>query len=118
MTNDLTLFGSGLNDIWREFETPYSRWFTPTSKYVGEDKGDRIELSVDIPGVTKQDVEITYENGILRISAERDNRKYNQSYTVRQDLDASKISAKLENGVLLVTLPKTEKAKALEIKVK
>ena len=104
------------NTMWEEFDALF-RVPASTVNYAGEDKGDRLELSVEMPGVKKEDVKVTFENKILSVSAERGERKYNQGYRISHNIDASKITAKLEDGILLVTIPKSESSNQTEIKV-
>ncbi len=85
----------------------------------------------DLPGVDKDGVEISVEDSILTIKGKA---KYNQPPTVlRQEftlqnyyrqfqlsdeVDQGKISAESKNGVLTITMPKAEKTKPKQIKVK
>jgi HSP20 family protein len=85
----------------------------------------------DLPGVDKDGVEISVEDSILTIKGKA---KYNQPPTVlRQEftlqnyyrqfqlsdeVDQGKISAESKNGVLTITMPKAEKAKPKQIKVR
>jgi HSP20 family protein len=81
-------------------------------------------VHADLPGVDKSDIDINVENGVLTITAERRNRheeksktshliersygKVQRSIRVPSNADATKASAKFENGVLELTLPKVE----------
>jgi HSP20 family protein len=85
----------------------------------------------DLPGVDKDGVDIRVEDDILTIKG---NAKYTQPATVlrqeftlqnyyrqfqlSEEVDQSKISAESKNGVLTITLPKAEKSKPKQIKVK
>ncbi len=95
-----------------------------------------ITIRAELPGVKKEDVKITLEGGVIRISGERkDERKdkgtrfhriesfhgvFSRSFTLPENVDAKAIKAASEDGVLMVHLPKTtvEAAKPVEIKVK
>lgn len=80
---------------------------------------------VELPGVKKEDVKVELEKDLLSISyakkTEGEKRSesvsYSRSLRVPEGIDAEKISAKLEDGVLTVTLPKAEGAKRREIAV-
>jgi len=88
----------------------------------------------ELPGVKKEDVKITFENAVLTIGAERrpyelpenarvvlnelNVRKFNRSIQFEHNVDASKISADLTNGILKIVLPKSETAKAHTVEVK
>lgn len=76
-------------------------------------------IRADMPGVTRGDINVEIVNGNLNITASRktgtpgkDEQLYSfkRSVTVPENIDAGKISAAYENGVLTVTLPKKEEA--------
>ncbi len=90
-------------------------------------------LRADMPGVKKEDLEITLTEGNLEIHAKAVNineddeylkyqefseNNYHRSFKVGREIDGSKISAALEKGVLTLNLPKHEKLKPKKIEVK
>jgi HSP20 family protein len=91
-------------------------------------------VKVELPEMKKEDVKVTVENGILRISGERKaekeekNKKYHRiersygsfmrAFTLPEGADGSKVSAEIKDGVLKVHLPKTAEAKAKAVEVK
>ncbi|MDR0306916.1 MAG: Hsp20/alpha crystallin family protein [Chitinispirillales bacterium] len=87
-------------------------------------------IKADVPGLSKEDINITVENGIIKIEGEsKEERKgkyhhverlygrFSRSFSLPDEVDAGKIEAKVNKGVLELKLPKTEKTKAIEIKV-
>ena len=88
-------------------------------------------LEAEMPGVTKDGLEITVENGQLlligrRAPVERKGRElfresrgldYRRVFELDGSIDASRISAKLEQGVLRLTLPKAEAVKPRRISI-
>jgi HSP20 family protein len=92
-------------------------------------------VKVEVPGMNKEDVKVTVENGTLRITGERKtekeekNKKYHRiercygtflrAFTLPEGADGTKINAEYKDGMLAVHLPKTEtaKPKAVEVKV-
>jgi HSP20 family protein len=82
----------------------------------------------EIPGVNKADVKVTVEDGMLTIKGERKMEKeekgkkfhriersygsFMRSFRLPGDIDESKIKADFKDGMINVTLPKSEKAKA------
>jgi HSP20 family protein len=108
--------------------------FTPRVNTRESDDAYYIEL--DLPGVKKDDIEITTEDNILTISGERKFKdevkeenyykveshygKYSRSFTLPENIDISAINAKNEDGVLEVTIPKKDdenkKLRKIEIK--
>jgi len=88
-------------------------------------------LKADMPGVTREHLDITLDNNRLEIngavpSEEGENslkyrefrlHNYHRSFTVGENIDTQKIAAALENGVLTLTLPKSERAKPRKIEI-
>ena len=109
---------------------PSRMWFTPRFDVWEDDK--EYVLSGDLPGVDPQDVEIHYEQQELRIRGKvgpRDaQRKYfleeygigdfYRTFTIGEVIDESVINAELEDGVLVVHLPKKAEARPRKIAVK
>lgn len=87
---------------------------------------DNYYVVAELPGIDKKDVNLELENAVLTISAERRSGegentrsfKFSRSVTVGDDVDSEKVSAKLENGMLTVTLPKSEQRKPRAISIK
>lgn len=85
---------------------------------------------VEVPGVSKKDLSIDFENGVLTLRGER-NDASNQDFQLRQtksgsfcrgfafpsDIDPELIRAELKDGVLKVTIPKPEESKAKKVEV-
>jgi HSP20 family protein len=92
---------------------------------------DGYELRAEMPGVSKDGVEITLENGQLilmghrqpvqvsgqRIYRERREHDYRRVYELDPSIDTSRVSAKIDQGVLTVMLPKAESVKPRRISV-
>jgi HSP20 family protein len=92
---------------------------------------DGFTLEVEMPGVGKQGVEVTVEDGKLILSGhraaagdfgrpvhrERKNGEYRRVFDLDPSIDASKISARIEQGLLTIHLPKTEAVKPRKITV-
>ncbi len=97
------------------------------------DAGDKIVIKVELPGVRKEDVEVTVKGRDLVIKGEKkreeEHRDENYYYTERVygkfvrsvtlpvDVKIDEIKAVFKNGVLEIELPKVEEAKAKEIKI-
>ena len=97
------------------------------------DFDDRYEISLELPGVPKNAINVTFEKDILNVKAIRERaydksevpratscRNYsdvNRSYKVPSAVDKEKIDAKCRNGILTVTLPKTAEVKPQKIKI-
>jgi HSP20 family protein len=93
---------------------------------------DKLVLTLDMPGVRSQDVEINFERGELTVYGKRQPSEhkgqwlveefeagdYYRAFLISQDVAADKISAELKNGVLTVFLPRIEAAQPRKISVK
>jgi HSP20 family protein len=91
-----------------------------------------IELIADMPGVDEKNIDIDLEKGVLTITgvieperykdqrviyAEYEIGDYQRSFSISDTIDQDKIEASVKDGVLSLTLPKVEPAKARKIKV-
>lgn len=121
------------NDLYRgEEDTAISCWTPSTDIY--ENK-DNYVLKVELPGISKEDVNIEFENGILTINGERKEEKevkeenlhrvercygtFSRSFRLPKNVNDKKINAKMKDGILELNVPKAEevKAKAIPINV-
>lgn len=97
-----------------------------------EDK-DRLVLEADLPGMNRDDFEISVENNVITLRGERKFEKkadgenyyrversygsFTRSFTLPQTVTADGASAEFENGILRVSLPKREETKARKIEI-
>lgn len=114
-------------------ETTYMKGSWTPAVDISEDDNN-FYLTVDLPGMVKDEVKVRFEDGLLSITgekkAETEEKKLNyhrversygrfeRSFRVPSRISANKIDAKFDKGVLTVTLPKAEEAKPKEIEVK
>lgn len=83
--------------------------------------GDQLKISLDVPGVKKEDVDITFESGnVVKITAKRAdlNTTSTWRYLVSDAWDRESADAKLEDGVLTILLIKKERDKTRRLLVK
>ncbi len=94
---------------------------------------NEIVVSAELPGMKKEDVKITFEKNVLAISGERkpvelsekakvllketQSESFDRSVRLGYEINSAKISAEMSNGILTITLPKTEAVKAREISI-
>jgi HSP20 family protein len=97
------------------------------------EKENEIVVNAELPGTKKEDVKITFENNILTLSSDRKpaevsekdtvllkeirNPGFSRSVKFGLEVDTARISAEMNNGILTITLPKTEAVKAKEISI-
>ena len=82
-------------------------------------------VQAELPGVNKKDVHIEMDNAVLEIRARRSleeegNKReisFSRRITVGDDINVDRVKARLEDGILTVTLPKSEARKPKAIKV-
>jgi HSP20 family protein len=107
-----------------------STWFAPTD--VSEDESS-LQISMELPGVESDDVRLSLENNILTIRGEKRQRSeennerihrfertygmFERTFALPNTVDPDKIEARYENGILLVRIPKAERARPREIPV-
>jgi HSP20 family protein len=110
--------------------TPMPERFLTPDVDIWETK-DVYVLEADMPGVDKNGLDITLEGHVLTIVGHREAQAvrgeplyqeshpydYRRVFELDPAIDSGKISAKVEKGVLLVTLPKAEKVKPRKITV-
>ena len=68
---------------------------------------NQFTLSLDVPGVSKEQLRIAIEGAVVRIESKEDApRSYRSAYEFPQEIDSASSSAKLDNGVLTLSLVK------------
>ena len=106
-------------------------WVPPVD--IHENGNHELVLTAELPDMTREDIDITVDNGTLTIRGEkklshdvkeeqfhRIERRYgafSRSFTLPQTVDTAKVGAEYRNGVLTVRLPLREEAKPRQIKV-
>jgi HSP20 family protein len=111
------LFSSALSD----FAAPAADRF-PVDLF--EDK-DNAYVRADLPGVNRDDINVEVVDGYLTVDATRKTKegdreesfRFSRSISLPESVRADGVTAAYENGVLTVTLPKREEAKARKVSV-
>jgi HSP20 family protein len=134
----LPTWANFVNDF---FNTDLSDWssrhFSDTNTTLPavniKETADAFAVEMAAPGMAKDDFKIELNNDLLTISSEKKNenetkegetytrreysyQSFSRSFTLPKTVDAEKISAKYENGVLSLTIPKKEEAKPKPVK--
>jgi len=107
----------------------FSGWSPALDLY---QNNDNVVVRVELPGMRKEGIEISLQDGMLTISGERKSEtaegdkaerteryvgKFRRSISLPTQVDASKVTATYRDGILTVTLPKAEEAKPKQIQV-
>ena len=128
------------DEIDRLFEAPLAELSRTSQLLSGwspaldlhEDK-DNVTVKVELPGMKKEDIEISLHNGCLSISGERKGEekfensevyrserffgRFQRTVTLPTPVASDKVKAQYKDGILTITLPKTEEAKPKQIAV-
>lgn len=99
-----------------------------------EEHQDHYQVAMELPGMRKEDLQISFTDGILTISGEKKEEKedkernyhcyerrfgkFERSFRVHSDIKSDKIDASFKDGILTIELPKAETAKPKQIEVK
>ena len=93
---------------------------------------DDVVALVELPGMRKEDIELSLHDGVLTISGERKDEtpesdktarterfvgKFRRSISLPTRVDSNKVNATYKDGILTVTLPKAEEVKPKQIQV-
>jgi len=79
---------------------------------------DDYRVQISVPGLTKDDIKISVDNSVIKISHEKEEtddnsffftHSFEKSYRLPDDVDDKKIEGKIENGVLEVIIPRSKK---------
>ena len=107
-------FPTVFDDFFNTDFMPRANTTAPAVNVKEDEKAYTMELAA--PGIKKEFCRVSIdEDGNLRIAIENNLRRefsysnYEQSYTLPEDVEKEKISAKVDNGILTVVLPKMEK---------
>ena len=112
---------------YRSFDRSFERFVNDAFFGAGTAQGFALEqddkawtVTLDLPGIAREDLSINIEGAIVRIETKAEaRRQYKAAYELPQEIDVEATSAKLENGVLTLALAKKQpvsNARQIEIK--
>ncbi|MEX0936504.1 MAG: Hsp20/alpha crystallin family protein [Pirellulales bacterium] len=128
--------GRQMENLMERYFGPEEEWwgveaFTPTTNLAETDS--EYEVTLDLPGMRPEDVNVELQNGNLVVSGERKEEKEETKRTFHRversygsfrrtiplpgTVDEGKVDASFRDGVLKIRLPKTEEAKPRQIKI-
>jgi len=136
-------------DFLDVFDELFKEWWNPSTYRVRPnldtlcpavdiyDNNNEVVLKMDLPGISKENIDITVENGVLTIAGEikgedevktedyykkeRYTGKFTRSFSLDESINIEEINAKFENGVLTLTIPKPkseEKKESKKVEIK
>lgn len=118
-----TMFGTGVS-------TSNDLWAPPVDV---EETSDHILLTAELPGMSREDIDIELEDGVLTIQGEKKEEakdegaqgllyerrwgSFTRRFTLPRAVDPGNITASYENGILSIRVPKAEEAKGRKIEI-
>jgi HSP20 family protein len=125
------MFQDFFNPVLTSEDVSARRWVPPVDI---QETDEALIFSAELPGLKKEDVQITLENNVLTISGERNLEKevksenfhrlersygqFSRSFTLPANVQTEKAEAKFADGVLTITLPKAEESKPRKLEIR
>lgn len=75
------------------------------------------EVEVPVPGYKPDQIDITFKDGVLSVTGKSERRSFSRSFTVPEDVDQERISAKVTDGMLVLTLDRKPEAQPRKISI-
>jgi HSP20 family protein len=98
------------------------------------EKDEAFHIEAETPGMTVKDVAIEFHAGVLTLKGHREqnsetektdysirefsNQSFERSFRLSDQIDSEKVTARMDQGILKITLPKKEQAKPKKIEIK
>ena len=96
------------------------------------EKDEAFHIEAETPGMTVKDVSIEFHSGVLTLKGHREQNSETNDYSIREfskqsfersfrlsdQIDSEKVTARMDQGILKITLPKKEQAKPKKIEIK
>lgn len=130
MSTEVAKTEQRINGVSRE-GTRGGQFFCPNVDIV--EMENELRIKADMPGTTADKVSVNYDKGVLTLHGSVEGRQsekmpylvreyeigdFHREFIINEDIDHGRISAEYKNGVLNITLPKSEAAKPKRIEVK
>lgn len=108
-----------INKLFNTFNTPPGWTDSPSyGAYHSSVSENAILVEVPLVGMSRENVTVEVVDNVLTVNAKTDNntryaRNFSQSWTLTKDADSDNINAKLENGLLIVNIPRIKPTKKI-----
>lgn len=119
-----------LSDFFGGSRRRWGNWTPPTDLY---ETDGAYTVETELPGFHRDDIQVTVERGLLTVSGERGRResarnasyhmrerpagRFSRSFSLPSSIDAERVEASFDNGILRIRVPKSEEAKPRQIEV-
>ncbi|HEX9106389.1 MAG TPA: Hsp20/alpha crystallin family protein [Longimicrobiales bacterium] len=122
-----------LDTVWGRTPSEPAGWSVPADVV---ETDNEIRCLLEVPGLKLEDINVTLENNVLTVSGEKkfeelqgedakgtyhQERRYgrfDRSFILPRNVDASRVNASYDNGVLTISLPKTEESKPRRVEIR
>ncbi len=122
-----------LDTVWGRTASEPAGWSVPADVVETENE---IRCLLEVPGLKPEDINVTVENNVLTVSGEKkfeavqgeeargtyhQERRYgrfDRSFILPRNVDASRVAANYESGVLAIVLPKSEESKPRRVEIR
>ena len=117
--------------LWQEWHRDMGEEWTPSLDFV--EKDGEYHLTAELPGINKDDINVSFDNGIITISGKKGSKKetdganyhlmetrygsFSRSLRLPGEVDEEKVDATYKDGILTITMPKSEETKRKKIEV-
>lgn len=117
--------------LWPEWRRDVGEEWTPTVNL--SEKEGSFHLTAEIPGISKEDITVTVDNGIVTLSGKKETEteekntdyyvketrsgSFSRSFRLPGEIDETKVDATYKDGVLTVVMPRKEESKTKKIDV-
>ncbi|MBV8727213.1 MAG: Hsp20/alpha crystallin family protein [Candidatus Eremiobacteraeota bacterium] len=111
--------GWGMPDVWSW--DPFRNFFSNMPAVAGLDiarTDNGYVVEVPVAGYRPEDINVTLENGVLQVSGKAEKRSFTRSFVLPDEIDSDNIDAKVEHGLLTLTLNLLPKAQPKKISIK
>ncbi len=121
-----------LDTVWGRTPVQPQGWSVPADVVETEEE---IRCTLELPGLKPEDIDVTVENNVLTVSGEKkyeqtqgdeskgtyhQERRYgrfDRSFILPRNVDATQVNANYEQGVLTIVLPKTEESRPRRVQI-
>ena len=118
--------------LWPEWSRLQGEEFSPSTNLY--EKDGKYHLTAELPGIKKDDISITIDANVLTVTGKKESEKeekgknyyvkesrygsFSRSFRLPEQVDETKVDAKLQDGVLTVSIPVKADAKSRKIEIK
>ncbi len=105
-------------DLFRNFYSPLSLDATAAQGGLDISRTENgYVVEIPVPGYKPEQIDITYKDGVLSVSGKSERRTFARSLVLPDEIDADRVQARVENGLLTLTLNRRPEAEPKRIQI-